>query len=126
MLSFEPETFASLKARMPAAIDHVHRVGVTPCPGEERHHIFDYADGLRMIVSRSHFPGDAKACLHVSASTIEDTRIEAAIKSGRLSKDAFCHDAMARLRMLGVAEPLQFLGFSDGLGVPHWKGEVPA
>ena len=54
MLPFEPESVESMKARYPAAVadDAICRVidgkVVGKRPGEQRRHVFDFADGLRL------------------------------------------------------------------------------
>ena len=71
MLPFKPETIEALKVRYPAALERVFDVReltgpVDDRPGLKREHVFDFEDGLRLIVSREMH--DRGLCLHLSAS----------------------------------------------------------
>lgn len=71
-LSFQPESIATARARYAAALTEVFDVesinlGTVLRPGECRANVFDFADGIRMIVSRDRLP-TGKVVLHVSAS----------------------------------------------------------
>jgi hypothetical protein len=71
MLPFEPEIEETLKARYPEAIRDVvdiGKIGSNPevRPGLSREHVFDFFDGLRLIVSRDKM--DLTTVVHISAS----------------------------------------------------------
>lgn len=58
MMPFEPQQFEEVKARFPVALMSTYdcRSGIpSPTPGELRAHVFDFTDGLRLIVSRDKF-----------------------------------------------------------------------
>lgn len=70
-LNFEPEPDIVLRARYPEAIkDKINArdimVGIVPTPGKFRKHVFDFTDGLRLIISRE--AHDEGTYLHFSAS----------------------------------------------------------
>ena len=57
MIPFEPETEEALANRYPEAIAEAINVedikaGKRETPGKERRHVFDFYDGLRLIISR--------------------------------------------------------------------------
>lgn len=57
LMPFQPEPIDALKARFPAALITVYEVeacesGRQQPPGLQRPHVFDFSDGVRMIVSR--------------------------------------------------------------------------
>lgn len=70
MLPFEPEMESMMKARFVEAVTPIYdakqaaRSGNTP--GKLRKHVFDFYDGMRMIVSRESSGGDLY--LHASVS----------------------------------------------------------
>jgi len=69
---FVPESFDSLKARYPKALEKRFDVNDAPeiRPGADRTHIFDFEDGLRVIASVD-FEGE-RVFLHFSCSITED------------------------------------------------------
>ena len=71
MLPFEPETEEELRARYLAAMTRVYDVTgffemPADRPGLHREHVFDFEDGLRLIISRE--KRDKDVYLHWSAS----------------------------------------------------------
>lgn len=71
MLPFEPELEESLKARYSDAVREpvdIERLGKNPedRPGLKRKHVFDFFDGLRLIISKD--SSGSVTALHVSAS----------------------------------------------------------
>jgi|SRR5688572_4008147 len=67
-LDFNPEPLESLKARFPKAIDTIWgKIKTEDRPGMYREHVFDFEDGLRMIISREVLI-DPEPVIHVSAS----------------------------------------------------------
>jgi hypothetical protein len=103
-------------------------LGIGVRPGENRRHVFDCEDGIRLIVSRDD-TGDAEVgvALHLSGSIRPDSDAWHDIRraaTGRGAREAaveFARRVVARWRdVSGDAGPLEFLGFSGGKGVPHW------
>jgi hypothetical protein len=73
MLPFEPESGVLLAKRYPAAVERVydlHEMWDKRRPGLNRQHVFDFEDGLRLIVSRERHDSD-EVMLHWSASIDE-------------------------------------------------------
>ena len=71
MLPIQPEMFVDLKSRYSKALERIWDVrlvaeGVLDAPSGKREHVFDFKDGLRLIVSRDHI--GPFTCVHVSAS----------------------------------------------------------
>lgn len=77
MLPFEPESIEELKARYTDAIQEVFNpieVAEDPdlSPGKRRKHVFDFEDGLRLIVSVDQLDSSAfPRVTHYSASLVE-------------------------------------------------------
>ena len=71
MIPFEPEGMRLMKARFAEAVRKVYELdaveaGLEQRPGVERKHVFDFEDGMRLIVSRDRLEGEVS--LHVSVS----------------------------------------------------------
>lgn len=124
MLPFKPESMEALRSRYHAALVPVFdcRKGVPrPRPGELRGHVFDCADGLRLIVSRDR-ESDAELFLHLSASLTPGLPLYDKLARGGVSKRQFIKLVLARFREVsGDYKPLELAGFSSGKGVPHWR-----
>jgi len=65
-IPYESESTESLKARVAEALKEPYIVGERPRPGEQRKHVFDFEDGLRLIVSREQ--AGLTVVMHISAS----------------------------------------------------------
>jgi len=130
MLPNEPRPVAELKARYRAALAHTYdqrAVVEGGCirPGEVRANVFDFDDGLRLIVSRER-DATGRVWLHYSASFPGDCRIADEIRLLRLTM------AMASVMAKWVGSiPARFAELSgDGrqadrhwrseIGIPHW------
>ena len=79
VVPFAAEPVTSLRARYAASLNHVYDVayirdhnGIRP--GEVAANIFDFEDGLRLIVSRDACP-DGRQVLHYSASFMAECRV---------------------------------------------------
>lgn len=131
-LPFVAETADSLRLRYPAAVAPlVDRIDVEAGrrvrPGAERRHVFDWPDGVRLIVSREMIDRTTGVVgVHMSASVSSHgeayerlTRIK-----GVRAASAFLDLAMARwVELSGGPIEATFIGFSPGL-VPHWVSVV--
>lgn len=128
-LPWQSEPLESLRARYPAALAEVCDVesallGLVLRPGEQRRHVLDHPDGVRLIVSRDRLPG-GRVWTHLSASL--DAGRGAALR-GRLEPLAPAERALALLAELvrcwrevsGSAAEVRLIGLSPGL-VPHWE-----
>lgn len=130
MLPNTPEPIESLRARYPAALEHVYdqeSVAYSGAvrPGECRANVFDFEDGLRLIISRKRDPwGDV--WLHYSASFPSDCRIADEVRLLRLTSP------LARVMAMWVESvPSRFADLSGDqrpvdrhwrseIGIPHW------
>lgn len=119
-LPFEPETIEQAKARLGAALDPVyHQQDVLDGrPAQDRKHVFDFEDGMRLIVSRDELNG-VEASTHVSASF----EVEGAWKASgevRLKRGLlpFLVEVGMRWTALGRSGHLMLIGQSPA-GIPH-------
>jgi hypothetical protein len=117
MLPFIPETLEELQRRFKAAIAKpVNAVYASAhpeeSPGKKREHVFDFVDGIRLIVSRDYAGNDE--VLHVSAS------VEELIWKGPFDKTLLTH-MKRRFEMLsGYAIPAGHSFVMSERGIPHW------
>lgn len=130
-----PEPLAELRQRYPRALQFqfdmraIIEQGLIR-PGECAANVFDFDDGLRLIVSRELLL-DGRDVLHVSASfapqgkIADEMRLLSITKSKEQLLQMWRRDVPRRFRELsGDERALEFLGWSDG-NVPHWFVEEP-
>lgn len=134
MIAFVPESEDRLRSRFAEAIRSVHdpesmALGVQERPGEMRRNVFDFHDGLRLIVSRDAIPHPT---VHLSASVCPNTAAYQRIayqvrrRGHAAAMEEFRSAAEDRFRSIsGESRPLTFLGFFPGKGIPHWLIEEP-
>lgn len=128
------ESLEDLQARYPRALEHVYNQkaiveqgGIRP--GEVAANVFDFPDGLRLIVSRELCALTGEIGLHFSASFGLGSRLADEIlllATGRGLNWAFrqwVSSVPERFRELsGDTREACFLGISAG-NVPHWRIE---
>ena len=120
MLPYEPETLSDMKLRFHAAVDSVVyidkvRSGEQVSPSKLRKHVFDFPDGMRMIVSREDL-GDGKVFYHASASGTE--AYGESIRDEGIS--GVVEDLMLRLAALRDTHPIkQVSSFVSQKGMLH-------
>jgi hypothetical protein len=115
MVPFEPQTLDELKARFHEAVsgvvdtDEIRR-GLRPPPSREPKHVFDFDDGLRLIVSVDRVMDEE--FLHVSASSNDDYK--KTIKDEGLS--GLVEDVLLRLSAMMGRQPSEKINafMSDG------------
>jgi hypothetical protein len=75
-LPFEPETEGQMRLRFAEAMSVIYEVDTVggKRPGLKRKHVFDFFDGMRLIISRDKFKGEV--CLHVSASFFGERKMK--------------------------------------------------
>lgn len=130
---YTTETLAQLQARYPKALEHVYdQVAIeergTIRPGECPANVFDFEDGLRLIVSRER-EREGRIVLHVSASFRTECKIAHEMRR-QLKRtpryeivDRWAKTIPARFAELsGDDTPLRFIGWSDRM-IPHWRRE---
>ena len=130
MIPYRPEPLQALRKRYPKAVARVFdslavKANPTLRPGKSRTHVFDFQDGIRLIVSV-----DTGVGLHVSASFIPDTALDRRLKKyARNAGVAAASDRLKRegedayRRLVGPETRLEFLGFLEGEGIPHWRAD---
>lgn len=123
-LPFEPEPNEILKKRVPTALDVVvdsiaAASGKCLRPGQQRKHVFDSPDGLRVILSREKVEGGI--LLHASCSAFADAEI---LKS--LRADNLVNELTKRVQDLtGVRQSPKQTMITNG-GVVHLVFDDPA
>lgn len=134
MLPFEPQHMNSARNRYAAALDDLYDhkdpatfVGVSR-PGTQRRHVFDFPDGLRLIVSRERTTL-GEVFIHLSASwhpgTTMDVSMSMALGTGgeEDAKKHFTGRAVERWRDLafvGREHPVDLIAWTPK-GIPHWR-----
>lgn len=123
-LPFEPRPLDELRARYPAAVERVfdYRFGFPAVwPSQLRAHVFDFEDGLRVMVSRDREEEDG-TYLHVSASLEPGHGLFESVARGAVGLRQFLTIVEERFALLsGDVGRLDFCGLSGGKGVPHWR-----
>ena len=130
MVPFQPKTLLEHQQRYAAALEEPHdeesmRLGVAPLPGECARNVFDFADGLRLTVSRIRtVQGGLR--LFLAASACPGTILYRNIEAGEMHPQAFLATAIQRHWLVSCSkEKLTFIGFCDGNNVPCWYRELP-
>jgi hypothetical protein len=114
----EPESLEKMKARFPAALAEfvdAEEIVRNPAkaPSKNRKHVFDFADGMRLIVSTDII--EKKVLVHVSVSG--DARYAKSINN---SREEFDEDLWLRLAaLLGHRPPGSVQHFFSKGGVLH-------
>lgn len=131
-LYHDPQPLAQLRARYPDAVATIHdvesvRLGVAPDPSSDPRHVFDWPDGLHMIVSRGRLPC-GHVVIHFSASVRPGSPAHLAVERAVVEhgREACLPWVEGRFRLLsGWRGEVRFLGWSEGKGVPHWHVPQP-
>jgi hypothetical protein len=123
-LPFHPEDPELLWARYPAALTRVFRAEEIAAggerPGELRVHVFDWPDGLRMIISREDV-GTGRAVLHVSASFEPGTPLFHDMMNQPDPLSSLLELVPVRFRELsGDDRPLLMAAIDLNAMTPHW------
>jgi hypothetical protein len=120
-LPFEPEPIDKLHARYNEAIKRNYNIkavelGLSARPGDQRQHVFDCTDGLRLIISRD----DGQ--IHFSASVEPETILYRLLENKKFTKEQFLDNCLNRYKEISSCSFVQtyFYGFTEGKGVPHW------
>jgi hypothetical protein len=124
-LGFEPEPLDALRARFPDALNYLAFNGTTSLyrVGRSRVNVFDFEDGIRLMVSREAFPppDSARQFIHVSASVTPDSKAEREIRASREPAAAFLNRARTLFKEVsGGLGPMEFVRFDGPKGIPHW------
>jgi hypothetical protein len=123
-LPFEPEPIASMRARYALARKPLYDQqavanGLVPAPSGFRQHVFDFEDGLRLIISRDRDPNGLVG-VHLSASAQDGSHMHGAICRGEVGMPEFFDRVKLEWQTLSGSTQLpQLIGISDKY-VPHW------
>lgn len=138
----QAEPFHELQARYPRCLEYIYdseQIALAGAirPGEVQANVFDFADGLRLIIGRQRVrkldemmqeTGEYEVILHVSASLAKDSGLYK-----KIERDARRMPVLKAIRkwldtiplrfeqLSGNKEPLEFLGFDGCVG--HWMQE---
>lgn len=109
-----PQPLEVLKARYPDAIKRLYVYGVDEIIPGKPEHVFDFEEGIRIMVSREQAEG--YEFIHFSSSFNEE------IKEKYKDKPQELFDRMIQLfkDLSGIDQEPFFKGFSPQKGVPHW------
>lgn len=116
----QPETLIDAQRRYPAAVAEVYdvesiKLGTVDPPSRHRRHVFDFADGLRLIISRERYE-DGRLLVHVSASFACGSELHRQFP-GLME---FMRLACRRFwDVSGDRRVMRFVGITCG-NVPHW------
>lgn len=125
MLPFAPESLESLKARYPAAVERaIDLAGALGDPGDfpglNRRHVFDFDDGLRLIVSLDDHGPRGGVELHASASAAPKSPLRRSIAAGFVDAERFLERARSAFHALSGWDGPMPVGAIGAGGVPHW------
>ena len=121
-----PQTVDALQARYAAALVELydHRAIAARRqrrPGIHPHQVFDFSDGLRLIISRDR-QRDQRTGIFVSGSIVPQTALEERLKAlGTNAATALCAIVSERWQAVARSDRVpEFRGWSTGKGVPHF------
>lgn len=119
-----PEPVSAMRGRYPAAVAEVTDMaavmrGEQRRPGEKPVHVFDWVDGMRLIISRDLTP-DGRIGIHLSASACEGSLLHTQIAERKMDPDQFTDLVLTYWSELSGEKnyAAELIGFSAG-GVPH-------
>lgn len=131
MVPCNPETLDQARDRYSAAIREVYdlndpRSFMDNRPSNKPQNVFDFEDGLRLIVSREKWIDRNIRGTHVSASFSVTSTLWQEVKVMANPIMTFRHIAFDRWRYMAGRHPMEirreeetFLGLSEH-GIPHW------
>lgn len=126
MLPFDSETIEYMQKRFHLAVANEFDVlSGNPPPGGNRANVFDFYDGLRLIVSQDTMLGTSMR--HVSASIYPDSSLYREL-DGRNTDDLLAKlEALVRARYKEISSDnreLKIMHVSEVTGVPHWYAKT--
>jgi hypothetical protein len=119
MVTWQPETVEMLSARYPEAVKEVNFGQFIPALF--RRHVFDFSDGLRVVISRDALPGNPYG-VHLSCSIWPATSLEISSRARSFKAQQFqrwfqeiCERRFQRYFNVKAT----FRHWSEA-GIPHW------
>jgi hypothetical protein len=123
---WNPEAVDTLRARYAAALVNLydHRAiaaGRQPRPGNHPRQVFDFQDGLRLIISRDR-QADQRTGIFVSGSIVPGTPLEEWLRAQEpKAAIGLRHLVCERWQCLAGSDRVpEFVGWSARKGVPHF------
>jgi hypothetical protein len=125
-----PMTIDQNKVRWNMVKDRVFNIqqvlaGREPQPGNCPECVFDFHDGLRVVMSRELTP-DGERLFHASASAIPDSELYKRIAARNKNSSGMLREFLGRVEadvMTMTGRVITLAGFSEGKRVPHWYAE---
>lgn len=120
MIPFSPKSMNLNRARYKAALRDWYSAekcaaGQQERPGNKAKHVFDFEDGIRLIISRDRNNG--KEYIHVSGSGTDEYMSDKGLFDAK-------RDMENKFRELCQKNvPMKFIVLSEG-GIPHWIIEL--
>jgi hypothetical protein len=128
MIPYDPKTIEEHKRRYPKAVSKIYHAEDidrgAQTPGQCPDNVFDFSDGLKLIISRDVLHDSPKPIIHVSASLKPGTLLWDLIRQGKSlaeGRDCLLRVAELRFEVLSGGLAVEFVGFSPVKGVPHWR-----
>lgn len=121
-LPFEPESITAQQERYADAVEEtIDRYrNQTYRIGQQRKHVFDCPDGIRLIISRE--VNDLGTFIHFSGSLEPGYLLYEQVEMRRISGENCCRQMIARFRDISRDyRKAKFEGFSPEAKVPHWS-----
>lgn len=124
MMKPDPQPVSTLRERFQDALAEVFdiesiRLGVGVRPSDCRKCVFDFPDGLRLIVSKERMP-DGALFRHFSASAHPGTTFYRWLAKQRKLNRALKIIKHRYRELSGDEREAEFVGLSENKGVPHW------
>jgi hypothetical protein len=116
MIPFSPQPIDRLKERFKTALSKSYSVssvtdGKTERPGTKPEHVFDFENGIRLIISRDYHNGEEY--IHVSGS------FDPGIYKRKVGSPLLIRMQMAYIEIRGEVIKFPRPIYSKG-GIPHW------
>ena len=124
-LQWKPEPLSDMQGRYARAVSEIYDArmarGEQLRPGNQRRHVFDFADGLRLIVSRDRLE-EGRVGIHVSGSVMPQTNLHELLTSDTTNiLDHVRNIVVDHWRLLsGSNQTPDSWSWSRGKGVPHF------
>jgi len=122
------EPFETLRRRFSEAVKNSYdtlKIAANPKdrPGQKPEHVFDFDDGIRLIISRDRF--NEKEVLHFSGSVLPGYPIETGLPP-RLYLAKFLGECTEKITKLSGCRTsdVKLVAITQEKGIPHWIVEL--
>lgn len=118
-LPYEPQSIEQLKSRFSKCLEKVWDKDIDDLdkerPGLLRDYVFDFENGLRLIISKDNYKELGGLHIHISCSANKSDTFNHCFNKNHLNRFI-----QACYNSIGGKGNLEFIGFTEGR-VPHWK-----